>query len=71
MTLVSAWATSLRLALGQVAVSEKSNEITAVPELLKLLDIRGAVVTVDALNTQTQTAEQVVKGGGDYVMAVK
>ena len=69
--LITAWCVQENLVLAQLAVDEKSNEITAVPELLKLLDIRGAVVTVDALNTQTQTAEQVVKGGGDYVMAVK
>jgi predicted transposase YbfD/YdcC len=69
--LVTAWCVQENLVLAQLAVDEKSNEITAVPELLKLLDIRGAVVTVDALNTQTQTAEQVIKGGGDYVMAVK
>ena len=69
--LITAWCVQENLVLAQLAVDEKSYEITAVPELLKLLDIRGAVVTVDALNTQTQTAEQVVKGGGDYVMAVK
>ena len=69
--LITAWCVQENLVLAQLAVDEKSNEITAVPELLKLLDIRGAVVTVDALNTQTQTAEQVVKGGGDYMMAVK
>jgi predicted transposase YbfD/YdcC len=69
--LVTAWCVQENLVLAQRAVDEKSNEITAVPELLKMLDIRGAVVTVDALNTQTQIAEQVVKGGADYVMAVK
>jgi predicted transposase YbfD/YdcC len=69
--LVTAWCVQENLVLAQLAVDEKSNEITAVPELLKLLDIRGAVVTVDALNTQTHIAEQVIKGGGDYVMAVK
>ena len=69
--LVTAWCVQENLVLAQQAVDEKSNEITAVPELLKMLDIRGAVVTVDALNTQTQIAEQVVKGGADYVMAVK
>ena len=69
--LVTAWCVQENLVLAQQAVDEKSNEITAVPELLKMLDIRGAVVTVDALNTQTEIAAQVVKGGGDYVMAVK
>jgi|HubBroStandDraft_6_1064221.scaffolds.fasta_scaffold386872_1 predicted transposase YbfD/YdcC len=69
--LVTAWCVQENLVLAQQAVDEKSNEITAVPELLKMLDIRGAVVTVDALNTQTQIAAEIVKGGGDYVMAVK
>lgn len=69
--LVTAWCVEEDLVLAQQAVDEKSNEITAVPELLKLLDIRGAVVTVDALNTQREIAAQIVKGGGDYVMAVK
>lgn len=69
--LVTAWCVQENLVLAQQAVDEKSNEITAVPQLLKMLDIRGAVVTVDALNTQTEIAAQIVKGGGDYVMAVK
>jgi predicted transposase YbfD/YdcC len=69
--LVTAWCVQENLVLAQQAVDEKSNEITAVPELLKMLDIQGAVVTVDALNTQTEIAAQIVKGGGDYVMAVK
>jgi predicted transposase YbfD/YdcC len=69
--LVTAWCVQENLVLAQQAVDAKSNEITAVPELLKMLDIRGAVVTVDALNTQTEIAAQIVKGGGDYVMAVK
>jgi len=69
--LVTAWCAEENLVLAQQAVDENSNEITAVPELLKMLDVQGAVVTVDALNTQTNIAEQIVKGGGDYVMAVK
>jgi len=69
--LVTAWCVQENLVLAQQAVDEKSNEITAVPQLLKMLDIQGAVVTVDALNTQTEIAAQIVKGGGDYVMAVK
>ena len=69
--LVTAWCVEENLVLAQQAVDEKSNEITAVPELLKMLDIKGAVVTADALNTQTEIAAQIVKGGGDYVMAVK
>lgn len=69
--IVTAWCVEEKLVLAQQAVDEKSNEISAVPELLKLLDLRGAVVTVDALNTQKAIAEQIVKGGGDYLMAVK
>jgi predicted transposase YbfD/YdcC len=69
--LVTAWCVEENLVLAQQAVHEKSNEITAVPELLKMLDIKGAVVTVDALNTQREIASQIVKDGGDYVMAVK
>ena len=69
--LVTAWCVEENLVLAQQAVSEKSNEITAMPELIKLLDIKGATVTVDAMGTQTALAEQIVKAGGDYVMAVK
>ena len=68
---VTAWCVEEGLVLAQQAVEQKSNEITAVPEVLKLLDIKGAVVTADALNTQTAIAEQIVNGGGDYVLAVK
>lgn len=68
---VTAWCVEEGLVLAQQAVDEKSNEITAVPEVLKTLDIRDAVVTVDALNTQTAIAGQIVKGGGDYILAVK
>lgn len=69
--IVTAWCVEAKLVLAQQAVDEKSNEITAVPELLKLLDLRSAMVTVDALNTQKSIAEQIVKAGGDYLMAVK
>jgi len=69
--LVTAWCVQENLVLAQQAVAEKSNEITAIPEVLKLLDIKGAVVTVDAMGTQTDIAAQIVKAGGDYVMAVK
>jgi predicted transposase YbfD/YdcC len=69
--IVTAWCVEENLVLAQQAVDEKSNEITAVPQLLKLLDLRGAVVTVDALNTQKEIAAQIIKGGGDYLMAVK
>jgi predicted transposase YbfD/YdcC len=69
--LVSAWATQANLALGQVAVDGKSNEITAIPELLALLDLEGALVTIDAVGCQKKIARQVVAGGGDYVLVVK
>src|SRR5262249_5640497 len=69
--LVSAWATGQHLALGQVAVEGKSNEITAIPRLLELLDLRGALVTIDAMGCQKEIAAQVVAGGGDYVLTVK
>jgi predicted transposase YbfD/YdcC len=69
--LVSAWATRNRLVLGQIKVDEKSNEITAVPELLRLLEIKGCIVTVDALNTQKDIAEEIREQGADYVMALK
>lgn len=69
--LVSAWATANRLVLGQVATAAKSNEITAIPELLRLLDLKGCIVTIDAAGTQTAIAEQIVAGGADYVLALK
>ena len=69
--LVSAWATANRLVLGQVATDAKSNEITAIPELLRLLDLQGCIVTIDAAGTQTAIAEQIVDRGADYVLALK
>ena len=69
--LVSAWAHDNHLVLGQVAVREKSNEITAIPELLKLIDVAGAVVTIDAMGCQKEIAAKIVEGGGDYVLALK
>ena len=68
---VSAWATQAQLTLGQVAVDKKSNEITAVPQLLDVLDLKGALVTLDAMGCQKEIAQQIVAGGGDYVLAVK
>src|SRR5262249_32899313 len=62
---VSAWATAQRLSLGQVAVDEKSNEITAIPALLEMLDLQGALVTIDALGCQKAIAQKVVAQGGD------
>jgi len=69
--LVSAWATENHLALGQVAVAGKSNEITAIPRLLELLDLHGALVTIDAMGCQRAIAQQITRGGGDYVLTVK
>jgi len=69
--MVSAWASASRLVLGQVAVAEKSNEITAIPALLRLLDLAGATVTIDAMGCQTAIAAQIVERGADYVLALK
>jgi predicted transposase YbfD/YdcC len=69
--IVSAFATANGITLGQRAVDEKSNEITAIPELLKVLDIAGALVTIDAMGCQTKIAEQVRTNGADYLLAVK
>lgn len=68
---VSVWASEYGLSLGQVATEEKSNEITAIPVLLKLVDIRGAIITIDAMGTQTAIAEQIVDSKADYVLALK
>src|SRR3954451_16216617 len=69
--LVSAWAVEQRLVLGQIAVGGKSNEITAVPELLALLSLEGTIVTADALDCQRHIAETVLARGGDYVLALE
>jgi predicted transposase YbfD/YdcC len=69
--LVSAWATQSHLSLGQVAVDAKSNEITAIPELLELLELHGAVVTIDAMGCQKAIAEKIVQKKGDYLLTVK
>ena len=69
--LVSAFATEARLVLGQVACDAKSNEITAIPLLLELLDLHGAVVTIDAMGCQTKIAAAIRDAGADYVLAVK
>ena len=69
--MVSAWATANQLVLGQRKVDDKSNEITAIPELLKLLEITGCIVTMDAIGTQTEIAKTIVDGGGDYLLSVK
>src|SRR5882672_8102011 len=69
--MVSAWATSQRIVLGQQATEEKSNEITAIPLLLKHLDLKGALVTMDAMGTQTDIAQAIRDGGGNYCMSLK
>ena len=69
--LISAWAADQRLMLGQLAVDDKSNEITAVPKLLEMLSLKGTIVTADALNCQRDIARQIVDQGGDYVLALK
>lgn len=69
--LVSAWAAEQRLVLGQMAVDGKSNEITAVPQLLRMLSLEGVVVTADAMACQRDIAQQVTDQGGDYVLALK
>lgn len=68
---VSVWASELGLSLGQVACAERSNEITAIPELLRLVDIEGTVITIDAMGTQKAIAGQIIDGGADYVLALK
>jgi predicted transposase YbfD/YdcC len=69
--LVSAWATQYHLSLGQVAVDAKSNEITAIPQLLEMLNLRGALVTIDAMGCQKAIAQKIVERGGNYVLTVK
>lgn len=69
--IVSAWAADNGVSLGQVKVDDKSNEITAIPELLGLLDLRGCLVTVDAMGCQRDIAGQIVRAGADYLLAVK
>ncbi|WP_035985235.1 ISAs1 family transposase [Leptolyngbya sp. KIOST-1] len=69
--MVSAWANEQRLVLAQVKVDEKSNEITAIPELLKVLDLQGCLVTIDAMGTQTAIAHQIIEGRGDYILSLK
>jgi len=68
---VSVWASEFGLSLGQVACAEKSNEITAIPELLRLVDIKGAIITIDAMGTQKAIAAQIIDGKADFVLALK
>jgi predicted transposase YbfD/YdcC len=69
--MVSAWAYEDHVAFGQLAVETKSNEITAIPELLQMLDLTAATVTIDAMGCQKEIARQVVERGGDYVLSLK
>jgi predicted transposase YbfD/YdcC len=69
--MVSAWACANRVVLGQVKTQEKSNEISAIPELLKLLELKGGIVTIDAMGGQKEIAAQIIDQGGDYVLALK
>ena len=69
--IVSAWATQHRLALGQLKVGDKSNEITAIPELLKLLDVAGFIITIDAMGCQRAIAKAIIEKGGEYVFNLK
>ena len=69
--LVSAWSTANGITLGQVAVDEKSNEITAIPQLLQAIDLTNATVTIDAMGCQKNIAKEIINGGGDYLLAVK
>src|SRR5271154_763584 len=68
---VSVWASEFGLSLGQVACEEKSNEITAIPQLLRLVDIKGAIITIDAMGTQKAIASQIIESEADYVLALK
>jgi hypothetical protein len=68
---VTAWTGEYGLALGQVACAEKSNEITAIPDLLRKVDVRGGIVTIDAMGAQKAIVEAVTRGGADYVLALK
>lgn len=68
---VGAWRVGAHVLLGQQAVDEKSNEITAIPKLLQILELKGAIITIDAMGCQKEIAAQIVDGGGDYVLALK
>ena len=69
--MVSAWASANHLVLGQIKVDDKTNEITAIPELLELLELSGCIVTIDAMGCQTEIAQQIISKGADYVLALK
>ncbi len=69
--MVSAWAHQNNLVLGQIKVTEKSNEITAIPKLLEVLSLKDSIVTIDAMGCQTAIARKIIEEGADYVLAVK
>ena len=69
--MVSAWACQNSLVLGQMKIEEKSNEITAIPQLLKILEIQGCIVTIDAMGTQKEIAQEIIQRGGDYILSLK
>jgi hypothetical protein len=69
--LVSAWALENKMVLGQVKTREKSNEITAIPELLRVLELEGCIVTIDAMGCQKDIAEKIIDKGADYVLGLK
>ena len=69
--MVSAWASQNNLVLGQLKVEDKSNEITAIPKLLSVLELNGCIVTIDAMGTQVEIAQMIVNQGGDYILSLK
>jgi predicted transposase YbfD/YdcC len=69
--LVHAWSEANNICLGQIKTEEKSNEITAISELLDLLEIKGSIITIDAMGTQTAIAEKIIEKGADYILSVK
>ena len=71
MHTVTAWASEHHLVLAQQVADEKSNEITAIPELLELIDITGAIVTIDAMGNQKKIAAQIIALKGDYILSLK
>src|SRR5204862_7117447 len=71
LQLLSAWAVDCGISLGQLATEEKSNEITAIPQLLEQVELKGSVVTIDAAGCQKEIAAKIVQGGGDYCLALK
>jgi translation elongation factor P/translation initiation factor 5A len=69
--MVSAWASENRVVLGQVKVDSKCNEVTAIPKLLQVLDLKGCIVTIDAMGTQTAIAQQIVEQEADYILSLR